>query len=379
MATNPQPIYQLNLALRQNYLLVAPFALYAYDRLLTFNHEVDLMWRWPGRRRTCLVPILYAMMHICTPLYFIINIASWWDLDCKRFVKWRQFAKYEPDERYSIYVLNLAYGADVCVLYLTWGAISALRVYAINRRGWFIPSVIFALSLVPVATNLHRNILMIWEVLSPYTCTITNNVPARVQSICAPALPVCRMPSSYEPLFTVEIATRVSAIVVDALVLLATWRVTYGIKRMSLLLQSNIPITLLLLRDGSLYFGSLFALNIFSAVCWAKIAAFQDFDNFIYSLTTVLLSRLFFDLREVSLLQSVRCADAENTFSTDTHSLSCDPQERTQFSTDASGFWTQFTTLGALGGSVALMDAEHALPESFTEDAETALEGIPPT
>ncbi|KAH9925235.1 uncharacterized protein B0H18DRAFT_381478 [Fomitopsis serialis] len=83
MSSNPQLIYQLDSALIQNFLLAAPFALYAYDRLITFDREVDLIWGRPSQRRIPIVPILYVLMHVSTPLYFVINIATWWDLDCK--------------------------------------------------------------------------------------------------------------------------------------------------------------------------------------------------------------------------------------------------------------------------------------------------------
>lgn len=66
--------------------------------------------------------------------------------------------------------------------------------------------------------------------------------PTRTNAKFAPL--TCNAP------LTVEISTRVSAIAGDALVLFATWRVTYGVSRVSHLVKPNIPITLLLLRDG---------------------------------------------------------------------------------------------------------------------------------
>ncbi|KAH9925234.1 uncharacterized protein B0H18DRAFT_381498 [Fomitopsis serialis] len=165
-----------------------------------------------------------------------------------------------------------------------------------------------------------------------------------------------------------EIATRVSTVVGDALVLLATWRVTYGVKRMSHLTKSDIPLTLLLLRDGTLYFGSLLVLNIFSAVCWAKIPAIQDFDNFIYSFTTLLLSRLFFNLREVSLLQSTLRAD-QASGDADMHTLSWEPAERAGVSQGPSAlqFWSYSTAFGSLGGSLAFTDEEQAASTTTKE------------
>ncbi|TFY64610.1 hypothetical protein EVJ58_g2515 [Rhodofomes roseus] len=325
MSNNPQLIYQLDSELVQQFLFAAPFGkyipLYIYNRLITFDHEVNLIWRRPSHRRTPVVPILYVLMHVSTPLYFLINITT------------------------CVYALSLAGGADTCVMYLTWGAISALRVYAINPRDWKVPAVVFALSLVPVATNLHRNILMVWEVPPPtFICTITNHVPARVQSICM--------------LTCLEIATRVSTTAVDALVLLATWRVTYGVKRMSWhMLKTDIPITLLLMRDGTLYFGTLLVLNIFSALHTnpdpRDPQAIQDFDNFIYSFTTLLLSRLFFNLREVTLLQSTGlCAD-QASGDADVSALSWQPAQSADLSDPAGRLSSRSTTLGSLG-SLAL-------------------------
>ncbi|EPT00190.1 hypothetical protein FOMPIDRAFT_1050015 [Fomitopsis schrenkii] len=302
MAT-PQSTDELESALLQNYLLVAPFALYTYDRLINLTREMDLVWRRPGQRRIPVVPILYGLMHVCTPVYFILNIATLWNLSCKKFV--------------FIYIITLVFGADICVLYLTWGVISALRIHAINPRDWFTPSVIFVLFLVPVATNL----------LYASSCAL-------VDTVCSPWVP---------DLFIVEISTRVSAIIGDTLVLLATWRVTYGVRQVYPLGKSNLPISLLLLRDGTLYFGTLLVLNIFSTVCWAKIPAFQDFDNFIYSLTTVLLSRLFFNLREVSLLQSTIRTSGDASYTDESHTLSWVPAEYMQ---------TCSTTLSVLGGSL---------------------------
>ena len=49
----------------------------------------------------------------------------------------------------------------------------------------------------------------------------------------------------------VELATRVSIIVADAIVLLVTWRVTYGSRKLNdATKQINLPLTAMLLRDG---------------------------------------------------------------------------------------------------------------------------------
>ncbi|EPT00191.1 hypothetical protein FOMPIDRAFT_90827 [Fomitopsis schrenkii] len=319
---NPQPeqvVYQLDSELVRSYLLVAPFALYVYDRLITITREVDLVWGRPGQRRALVVPALYGLMHIYTPLYFVLNITTLWNLSCKRFVVQRSagiYAELSFNSFLSTYFITVAFGVDICLLYTAWGMISALRVYAINPRDWTMPFVVFGLFLVPVAANLLY-------------------APTRTNAKFAPL--TCNAP------LTVEISTRVSAIAGDALVLFATWRVTYGVSRVSHLVKPNIPITLLLLRDGTLYFGALLILNIFSAVCWAKIPTFQDFDNFIYSLTTILLSRLFFNLREVSPPQSTLQDPDANSLADGVGSLPW---------TSADSMQTHPSFLSTLGGSL---------------------------
>ena len=59
-------------------------ALYTYDRMLSFDREVDLVWRRPrGHRRSQVVTLLYGLMQICTPIHFLLNIATICDLGCK--------------------------------------------------------------------------------------------------------------------------------------------------------------------------------------------------------------------------------------------------------------------------------------------------------
>lgn len=159
---------------------------------------MELLWRRPGRRRVPVVPILYGLMHICTPVYFVLNIVTTCiHLGCK--VCSDSSSRYtaslltpKPSEvRFSpsvtacfityyglsrcclsIYTMSRLSGVVICVLYSTWAGlchrplplafplifailvISALRVYAINPRDRMTPSAILILSLVPVATNI---------------------------------------------------------------------------------------------------------------------------------------------------------------------------------------------------------------------------------
>ncbi|KAI0928584.1 hypothetical protein AcW2_004547 [Taiwanofungus camphoratus] len=95
-----------------------------------------------------------------------------------------------------------------------------------------------------------------------------------------------------------QIATRVCIIISDAVVLLVTWRVTFGVKRVADKERVNVSVTTLLLRDGTTYFGVLFVINIIDIVlCVTQI--FPNVSLFSEVFTSVLLCRFFLNLRQV--------------------------------------------------------------------------------
>ena len=58
-----------------------------------------------------------------------------------------------------------------------------------------------------------------------------------------------------------QVASRICNVVAEALVLGATWRVTYSIRKLARLLNMNIPLSLLLLRDGMSSLGLSFMIK----------------------------------------------------------------------------------------------------------------------
>ncbi|KAL6299459.1 hypothetical protein BKA93DRAFT_753393 [Sparassis latifolia] len=80
--------------------------------------------------------------------------------------------------------------------------------------------------------------------------------------------PVCvEFPNIVRPgillyLSTVYLATRISVIVADVIVLMVTWMKTYEIKRYANSAHVEAPLATLLLRDGTLYFTLLLVLNL---------------------------------------------------------------------------------------------------------------------
>ncbi|KAH9907696.1 uncharacterized protein B0H18DRAFT_898008, partial [Fomitopsis serialis] len=110
-------------------------------------------------------------------------------------------------------LLNIAPPNALIVMCLTCSdlassVISAVRIYAINGKRYAVPLTIMALSFVPIAVNI----------------------------VCIP--------------FAGEIATRISLVAADALVLLSTWRITGGVRKLAQGVDIKLSITVLLLRDG---------------------------------------------------------------------------------------------------------------------------------
>ncbi|KAH9916642.1 uncharacterized protein B0H18DRAFT_63190 [Fomitopsis serialis] len=206
-----------------NHCVNAAITLYFYERALTIGQEIDLIWRRGSRNLFMFA--LYNGMHVCTIVYLLLEIARW--------------------VLRSGYIASLAQTAILCALYLIWGAISALRVYAINGRKKWTPLATMAFSLVPIATNVF---------------SLVDATQMNPQYVCC-----CGQAA-----LSVEAATRVGVMAADSLVLLETWRNTYSLNRLVRGLTTTPSITSLLLRDGTTYFCVLLAVNIIATVLCVK-------------------------------------------------------------------------------------------------------------
>ncbi|KAH9840849.1 uncharacterized protein C8Q71DRAFT_426264 [Rhodofomes roseus] len=143
---------------------------------------------------------------------------------------------------------------------------------------------VMAVSLLPVVTNvLNLATIYVVPVPPPSNCAILSKA----------STPVMRK---------FEIATRVSAMLVDAMVVLATWQVTGGIRSLAKGIDINVPTTRRLLRDGTIYFFILLLVNALVLALYISPVSFADSNMAMLSdvATTILLSRLFLNLREAT-------------------------------------------------------------------------------
>ncbi|KAH9936134.1 uncharacterized protein B0H18DRAFT_950527 [Fomitopsis serialis] len=138
-----QVIASLKATFATNCCVTATLALYVYDRIVNFNQEVDVVWM----RRKTLVTALFGCMHFFSFSYLLLGtLLSFYAGPCEMIVD-HYIHHYRG---YSIYVSYVAVSA---ALYITFGLVAALRVYAINGRNWRVPAVILVLSLLGPATD----------------------------------------------------------------------------------------------------------------------------------------------------------------------------------------------------------------------------------
>ncbi|EIW53064.1 uncharacterized protein TRAVEDRAFT_53479 [Trametes versicolor FP-101664 SS1] len=191
--------------------------------------------------------------------------------------------------------------------YLIWNAFSTLRVYALCGRDWRIAALVCLLMTGPIIANAYNIPTQTPVNLpEPYNCEVNNAI-------------------------TVALHTKISLIVGDALVLAVTWWKTYRLKKAADAAHMKTSIFELLLRDGTIYFGTMLVLNVLHIIInFVEQVSFMG--DIADVLTSILVSRF---------LMNLRALDAQQTGQTSTN--------------DAPGTWHAVTGAGndsAGGGSI---------------------------
>ncbi|KAI0922480.1 hypothetical protein AcV7_006006 [Taiwanofungus camphoratus] len=251
-------IHEINIT---NYCLTAATVLFIYDYIITFDQELEVVWR----RKTTWSSVLYLLNRYCVIPYLVTQVPFMQDTHCK-----------------STYIVAQVGNGIECVLYFLWAAFSALRVYAINDRGRRLPILIVLLGSVPSITNIYNASQQVAITLpQPIPCAVISKLPlAKSNKFAA--------------------ATRACVIASDALVLLITWRTTYAIKKAADDKDIKVSTITLLLRDGTIYFGVLFGLNVLDILLWS-LDVFDGMPVFITVFSPILICRFYLNLRQVHL------------------------------------------------------------------------------
>ncbi|EPS93637.1 hypothetical protein FOMPIDRAFT_1020464 [Fomitopsis schrenkii] len=145
-----------------NYVLVASFAVYLFDRSLLFGQEANYIWRY----RLSIVPALTILLHGATVLNFaLLCYEQMVNLDCKRYnvpIRCTLHISWIFDAFYRALPGNIASEVALAVFDSVIALITALRVYAVNNREWRMSCIVFLLSLIRTAYDLLRGAL-VWH------------------------------------------------------------------------------------------------------------------------------------------------------------------------------------------------------------------------
>ncbi|GJE96360.1 hypothetical protein PsYK624_125550 [Phanerochaete sordida] len=210
-----------------NYVAISQLALCVYEYAMTFDQEIAAVWR---RKRTAASLLLLSsrwIMILGQAVIFTPGI-SW--TSCRASFILQDF--------------TFAGGQVVMTLF------SALRVHAIllqDRGTYAIPMIVVILGTVPLATNLFG-----W-------------IRSEIEYVRN-----LRMKQSQGASSIVLLLTRISAIALDAIVLAATWTKSFQHFREMRRVNLKSSVTNVLLRDGTLYFASLLAINIIQILTFSN-------------------------------------------------------------------------------------------------------------
>ncbi|KAM5536323.1 hypothetical protein V8D89_010015, partial [Ganoderma adspersum] len=249
-------------------------ALVVYEYLVTIGNEVQLFW---GREITG-ASILFFVNRYMMLFYVLFSLRDSRtlltltnDASCGQYV-------------YTLKTFSILY-------YIPWAGFSSLRVFALSGGNWFIAPIVFALSLGPVAINFAN---------FHWSSIVNDPVYGCFQEIDQP-------PTLARNLV---IISRVSLIAADLVVVAVTWFSTYRTVTMSrtVLNRDNPTFSGLLLRDGTLYFIVLLAMNVLHlAFSTSSILITPDgggvsfMTQFAEPLTSILISRFMMNLQEARM------------------------------------------------------------------------------
>ncbi|GBE86105.1 hypothetical protein SCP_0806290 [Sparassis crispa] len=209
-----------------NYCCIAAATWLIFEHAITLTDEIDYIWR---RKKTGVAVLFISNRFLGLVLVFSLVM---------QIPLWSTNPRSEACEE---------------LLFIKWAMFSALRVYAVGGQAWCSAAVVFILNFVPFATNLYDD-----ATASYYIAVVPGFGPICVQSSNI-VQPKMQMYESYPSFY---LATRISVIVADIIVLVVTWTKTYSIKRYANSAHIEAPLATLLLRDGTLHFMLLLLLYL---------------------------------------------------------------------------------------------------------------------
>ncbi|THG95135.1 hypothetical protein EW026_g6456 [Hermanssonia centrifuga] len=214
-----------------NYIYTVLAALVAYEFLITINQEISMAWQRKPTGATWLFMINRYLMLVTG----VLEVRLPW---------------MSSHHQHGAVVDTSNSCAGVFVVsalmfsqFIVFAMFSALRIYAVWDRSLPLFVVVFALNLVPLATNLYTAIITSYENVNyPLLGTICGGSTNLSWGVFFGLVGVAAL------------GTRLALIVADLLVVVLTWVKTWETRRLASEAGIQVPLITLLLRDGTVYF-----------------------------------------------------------------------------------------------------------------------------
>ncbi|RDX52001.1 hypothetical protein OH76DRAFT_1400910 [Lentinus brumalis] len=262
------------------YVALSAIVFFLYDYIITVGREVELFWT----RKVTGASVLFFFIRYGTILYKILDLVV-----------------YAPVSDKSCSMLFQAFTMVEILRYLPFAVFAGMRAWALSTN-WMLSSLVLALSLLPLAVNLARFSFGIsGENVPIIGCEGTAADPTSAQVLLWPIL------------------SRAGFILADLLLVVITWRsLARGNERTRLSNGKRMTFADILFWNGTLYFVTLFTLNVlhlsFSLPALFNDDGISDITVFTDPLSAVLIYRFLLDLQEAN--QRVVRLDADDPLST---------------------------------------------------------------
>ncbi|KAK7685438.1 hypothetical protein QCA50_011301 [Cerrena zonata] len=264
LALVAEKVYEMRLA---NGFAVAATTLLVYDYILTLPAEISCIWK----RKLSAGTLIYFINRYGSLLYRTLMVVQ--------MVSFENATEAEADLVCNG-ILRFSEGL-VFVLQATVALFMALRLYAIWNSDRRIFAIVFGLGIVTPALNIYY-----------YTTLKIIALPSPLVG-CGESVNLDTSSAKF-------VFNRVYAIAFDALVLVLTFAKTAGILKLFSVanVQSTRKLIPMLLRDGTVYFAALLALNVANLIA-ISFQIFGALPALTDVVTAILISRFMLNLRSV--------------------------------------------------------------------------------
>ncbi|KIP06490.1 hypothetical protein PHLGIDRAFT_106964 [Phlebiopsis gigantea 11061_1 CR5-6] len=242
-----------------NYTLVSVTALIAFEYFITLNQEIETVWK---RKFT-----VTSLLLVTTRWTMIINQVFLW----------------LPPTPAGCYPTDIVTGVILVVGFIQSALFSALRIFALWNRSYVLFTIIFILGLVPIGTDVFTWVHSVYTYDPLFGCNEVITYSVQLDN-------------------ELTYITRAALIAADTIVLVCTWIKTFHLWRRSQRLGLSLSISTCLLRDGTVYFVLLLAINVVQIVTFNSTAA--PLGPFITEAPPILMCRFIMNLRQAGNVES---------------------------------------------------------------------------